>query len=318
MTRMLSFRARLVPFAAALFALASPYRAHAQGAPEASPRTLDAGEAAVAGRGTHPNLALSVGWRTSPERSDLNGGIWLSVPWDEFLLPKASVEARVADEKAKTPAASDKASTPPLAVSAPTAAPPNERALLRWLSIRGADAAAAVAEGLAHAGLDKQDQLLQELRGRARASAALPQLRLRAMRLTSETAATMPTSYDPLRQTLSGGTSVWLEARATWDLGRTLFAPEELRLASLERAQQQEREHHANRVLDALYGWQAAAAERLDPSASFRECRKAYLHELRFAAELDRLTDRWFTRWRATRPPLPEADCLAVAERVER
>ncbi len=278
-------------------------------------------------------VSVSLGWRGDGTQSDVSAGARLSLPWDEWLAhsdpprgpgERNSKHAPVSDKHATTertnllPVAAERA--PHATSTTSTSAPPSvhERTLARWLNLRGEDASAALAAGMDREGFALVALELGDLRQRARRSAALPQLRLRAMRLTNESAAMMPTSYDPFRQTISGGASLWLEARATWNLDRAVFAPEELRIATLERELRATKERAERRILDTLYGWQAAVAERLDPSASFRECRLAHIKELQLGAELERLTGGWFTRFRAERPPLPEADCIAVAERVER
>ncbi len=165
-----------------------------------------------------------------------------------------------------------------------------------------------------HASLARDEARLEHLASRARMSSALPQLRLRATRLVSEGASSIPTAYDPYRQTTTGGASLWLEARATWSLDRALFSEEEVRLERIERDVQGERERLHRRVLDLLFGWQDAVLDRFDPTSSFRECRRGYLREQQLAAELDFVTHGWFTRWRAERDPLPETDCFETAE----
>ncbi len=123
----------------------------------------------------------------------------------------------------------------------------------------------------------------------------------------------MPTSYDPFRQTASGGASLWLEARATWSLDRALFSDEEVRIERIERDVEADRERLHRRVLDLIFGWQDAVLDRFDPTSSFRECRRGYLREQQLAAELDLITAGWFTRWRADGDPLPATDCFGVA-----
>jgi hypothetical protein len=194
---------------------------------------------------------------------------------------------------------------------------PNERELRELVDLTGRDLRDATEAALRAGGRLEDVARLGDLSRRARWSSALPDLRLRVARASSENAALAPTSYDPLRQTSSGGTSTWLEVRATWSLGRALFASEELRLARFVDDHRRADDELARRLATLLFEWQDAVAERLDPSTSFRECRRAHLHELQRAAELDHLTGGWFERFRAQRPALPESDCFAVAERLE-
>src|SRR5690606_41297240 len=62
--------------------------------------------------------------------------------------------------------------------------------------------------------LDEGEARLDALASRARTSALLPELRLRATRAVDESESLSPTEYDPLRRTASGGTSTWFEARS--------------------------------------------------------------------------------------------------------
>jgi hypothetical protein len=288
------------------------------------------------------SVGVSVGWRDRAASSEWLGGLWLAWPFDGALATREE-PARPADEgrKAKRAPGPSKVASGPRA-SAPSpgpdslaveptasrtvlverpASPPrfvDERALRGLLRIDQADLVAAIDAALRAAGADARAERLDELSRRARHASALPELRLRAARSVNESASTVPTSYDPTRQTFSDGATLWLEARATWRLDRAIFASEELRLARLDAERQRDRERLEARLEDLLYGWQSAVAERLDPSASFRECRSAFVRELHLASQLDRSTRGWFSRWRAGRPPLPDSDCLALAERVER
>jgi hypothetical protein len=171
----------------------------------------------------------------------------------------------------------------------------------RKLEVTTAAARAAVQAALQRAKLVDPDTRIDALASRARSSALLPELRLRASRSVDEGQTLSPTEYDPARITASGGVSLWLEARATWRLDRLVFADEEV---ALERARSQRAEAQARlieRVLDRLFAWQRALAGEADDKASPEERAQAALKRIEAEVELDILTAGWFTRWRATR-----------------
>lgn len=99
------------------------------------------------------------------------------------------------------------------------------------------------------------------------------------------------------------GRSTTLEVRATWRLDRLMFEPRELQVASLEGARRRERRRLAKQVIRAYFVW--------------REAQETVKAE-EAAAELDALTDGWFskaveihgatseTRTRARRLPEPQ------------
>jgi hypothetical protein len=163
----------------------------------------------------------------------------------------------------------------------------------------------AVEAALRKARLVDPDAHIDAMALRARQSAALPELRLRALRSVDQGQTLAPTEYDPTRLTATTGSSLWMEARATWRLDRLLFAEEEV---ALERARQRRAEARAKisaHVLKLLFGWQKALAQADNPAASPEENLAARLHVLEAEAELDLFTDGWFGRWKAKQPPAP-------------
>jgi hypothetical protein len=287
----------------------------------ASAQSVSAQEEATRTLRPRASIALSFDWMRSPERTAIAGGAVLTIPVDGIAARKAKSPRPASIEKAAPPGkAPANAQTAPIGTVAPSTAAPGrpsvsaERELAELLRVRGDDVRAAVEAAIRHSNAARDEAKLERLAARARWSSALPELRLRAMRQVNETASATPTSYDPFRQTSSGGISVWLEARATWSLDRALFSEAEIRIARIERDVAEHRARLERRVLDLLFGWQAAVAERLDPSSSFRECRHAVLHEQQLATELDFVTHGWFWRWLRSRPSLPEPDCLAPLE----
>ena len=71
-----------------------------------------------------------------------------------------------------------------------------------------------------------------------------------------------------------------LEVRATWRLDRLVFDGRELQVAAVEAARRRERRQLANRVIGLYFGWR-----RSQGLAAVDEA----------AAELDALTDGWFS-----------------------
>jgi hypothetical protein len=177
------------------------------------------------------------------------------------------------------------------------AAPPK---LHRKTVLTPAVARAAVQAALERAKLVDPDTRLDAIAARARSSALLPELRLRASRSVDEGQTLSPTEYDPERTTASNGVSLWLEARAAWRLDRLLFADEEV---ALERLRSQRAEAQAKvikRVLGLLFAWQRALALEDDAAAAPEEHLGAILKRLEAELELDILTAGWFTRWRVS------------------
>jgi hypothetical protein len=155
---------------------------------------------------------------------------------------------------------------------------------------------------------------LDDMASRARLSALLPQLRLRATRLIDESTSLSPTSYDPERTTSSGGASLWLEARTTWSLDRLLFANEEVRIERMHHQLRDEATVLRRRVLDQLFRWQAARVAMADPMIAPRACVELWLEAEQAAIVLDVETAGWFAKWRALRAIAPvdcEADVVA-------
>ena len=143
--------------------------------------------------------------------------------------------------------------------------------------------------------LDEADARLDSLASRAKTSALLPELRLRATRAIDETEALAPTEYDPTRRTASGSATTWLEARATFRLDRLVFADDELAVERQRMARAAEKSRIAERVLDLLDTWQRARAAAADPLAEPTARARADLAIAASEASLDVMTDGWFS-----------------------
>ena len=158
-------------------------------------------------------------------------------------------------------------------------------------------ARACVAAALRTAGLDG-DERLDSIVSRAHASAALPETRLRAMRLwddanhTTTLATTDGTNYYD-----AVGANLVLEARLTWRLDRLVYAGDEPTLERVRIERQEARSRLSTRTLEALFGWERA---RVDASAAVPDTRERIEADLRAAearATLDVLTGGRFSDW---------------------
>jgi hypothetical protein len=79
-----------------------------------------------------------------------------------------------------------------------------------------------------------------------------------------------------------------LEVRATWRLDRLVFDGRELQVASIEAARRRERRRLASRVIRAYFSWRRAVGQAMSQPGAPGRIDEA-------AAELDALTDGWFS-----------------------
>lgn len=111
---------------------------------------------------------------------------------------------------------------------------------------------------------------------RARLAGLVPMLSVRAGTNTS-----WRVEDDP---TIGRGTAY--EARATWRLDRVVFDGRELQVAAMTASRRRERRRLANRVIRAYFMWRRATMARSEVRAD------------EAAAELDAMTDGWFSEAR--------------------
>ena len=104
---------------------------------------------------------------------------------------------------------------------------------------------------------------------RARLAGLVPWLSVRTAR---------DTNWHDLKQDVAR--SATIEVRATWRLDRLVFEPRELQISTLEAARRRERRRLARQVIRAYFAWRHATSDARAEAA---------------AAELDALTDGWFT-----------------------
>jgi hypothetical protein len=143
------------------------------------------------------------------------------------------------------------------------------------------------------------DGSIDSLAARARSSAALPELRLRAVRTLDESGKVVYSDADPYHYTEAGAATNWIEARLTFRLDRLLFADDEVSLERIRLERSEARSRAAAKVLQALFEWQRAYALVAEPALSTAEHFAAVLRELEASAVLDVMTDGWFGRFRA-------------------
>jgi hypothetical protein len=181
-------------------------------------------------------------------------------------------------------------SPPAPPVPAPAAAPQPAELVSAGFA-RDCVNAALVASGL---GVD--DLRIDALVGRARASALLPETRMRAMRLWQEadhttTVAASDTAnfYDAV------GANMVLELRLTWRLDRLLYAGDESTLERVRLERVDARSRLATRTLEVLFTWEKAVLDGREAVNGSAEERAATLRAAEARATLDVLTAGWFT-----------------------
>jgi hypothetical protein len=153
-----------------------------------------------------------------------------------------------------------------------------------------------VSAALRTSGLGTDDTRIDDLLSRARASAWLPETRMRAMRLWQDTNNTTvasttdtPSFYDAL------GANLVLELRLTWRLDRLLFAGDEPTLERVRLERLDARTRLATRTLEVLFTWERATLDARTAAAGSREQADASLRAAEAHATLDVLTGGWFS-----------------------
>ncbi|MGK4000125.1 hypothetical protein [Sorangium sp. So ce1024] len=273
--------------------------------------------AAIPGRAQPLWVAVQLGVaRLERGERSLSGMLLASIPLERTARtserprapPPPSARSAVAEPDAprlkpapEAPGAPRAAPAPELPQAPPAPPAGAEPPLPLPVRVTPAMAREAVDAALRQARLVDPGARVDALASRARTSSLLPELRLRVSRLVDEAESLAPTQYDPARRTASGGTSLWLEARATWRLDRVVFVDEEIALERLRRDRAELQAKLTARVLELLFAWQRAVALAADPGRSPEEHRAATLAALEAEASLDLLTGGWMTRRRAAR-----------------
>lgn len=229
----------------------------------------------------HFEVALHARTVRASARAEQAAWLTLTLPLDELALPRVAQQPMVPPAPAPSPAPSPVSSGPLVSFA-------QLRALTEF-----SRRAKAVALGVAGAAAERRR--MDSLASRARASALLPELRLRAVRNTDQALRWVPTADDPTRVTQADGAGLTLEASATFRLDRLLFAREELTVERVRQRAGIERLKLEARVQSALLGLFRAhqlgcAGERDDPKTMLEVVKGLELFE-----ELDNLTAGWFS-----------------------
>ena len=199
----------------------------------------------------------------------------------------------------KRPASEPAAPTSPEQVANETAAAPRKGEALPRLLLTPRLMRETLRQALKAQELSDLVDRVGALSSRARWSAVLPELRLRAARSTDQSLRLAPTLDDPYRYTRDGGTGVTLEARLSWQLSKLVFAPAELPLERLRAARADQRRALSRMVLKVLFAWQRALLVAQDANALDEERGQASIEALEAELELNVLTGGWFDAQRA-------------------
>jgi hypothetical protein len=154
-----------------------------------------------------------------------------------------------------------------------------------------------VAAAWRSSGLGEDDARIDAIVARSRASALLPETRMRAMRLLTDSArATTLATTDGTNTYDAAGANLVLELRLTWRLDRLVFAGDEPALERLRLERQDARARLATRTLEVLFAWQRARIDLAQTVEGSRERVEADLRVAEAEATLDVLTGGWFSQ----------------------
>ncbi len=183
---------------------------------------------------------------------------------------------------------------PPPPLPPPEPAPPPEKPALGEAP---ALARKCVAAALRASGLGVDDERIDSLIARSRASAWLPETRMRGMRLWSDANHTTTlASTDTANFYDAVGANLVLELRLTWRLDRLVFAGDEPALERVRLERIEARSRIATRTLEALFAWERARIDEARAAAGSDEKARAAVHAAEAQATLDVLTGGWFAQ----------------------
>jgi hypothetical protein len=197
--------------------------------------------------------------------------------------------------------------TPAPAVPAPPAALPPAPPVRLVELVPPSLARDCVNAALQASGLGVDDARIDALVSRARASAWLPETRMRAMRLwDNANNATTLASTDTANFYDAVGANLVLELRLTWRLDRLLYAGDEGTLERVRLERLDARSRLATRTLEVLFTWERAVLEARQAASGSPDEQNAQLRASESQATLDVLTSGWFSaRAASPAPPLP-------------
>lgn len=236
-------------------------------------------------QGRRGDASVSVGLLAErrAERQELAGFVGVTLPLERFAAPRRSDVLDDGDDDAPAPGGDDPDGFEPTGVLAP--------ALSSELFERLARDTVVAAENAQHA-----VERARELDGagtRARWSALLPEVRVRAARSRDDSLHLQPTIDDPYRYSTIGGDGLLMEAQLTFRLNRLIFADEEVALERLRIARERSSEDRTERVLGRLARWHRALSRERSLAEDARRG-SARLERLDVQMQLDVLTGGWF------------------------
>ena len=235
------------------------------------------------GRRGDASVSVGVVADRRAERSGLAGFVGVTLPLERFAAPRRIDVLDDGDDDAPSSSADGADPAEPARVLAP--------ALSSELFERLARDTVTAAENAHHAVERARD--LDGAGARARWSAILPEVRVRALRSRDDSLRLQPTIDDPYRYSTVGGDGLLMEAQLTFRLNRLVFADEEVALERLRIARERSVEDRTERVLARLARWhRALSRERTLPEEAARGT--ARLERLDVQMELDVLTGGWF------------------------
>jgi hypothetical protein len=247
--------------------------------------------------GGHFEIALHARSSRASARAEQAAWLTLTVPLDKLAVPRVAQQPLIPTPSPSPPAVSSAPSStkPALPAAAPTpSAPQQPLVTFQQLRALGDFSRRATVVALSVAGAAAERRRFDSLAARARGSALLPELRLRAVRNTDQALRWVPTTDDPYRVTQADGAGMILEASATFRLDRLLFAHEEVTVERLRLHAGEARLKLEARVQAALLGLFRArelgcSGERDDQTTL------EVVKVLELFAELDNLTAGWFS-----------------------
>ena len=176
----------------------------------------------------------------------------------------------------------------------PQVAPPPEVAPACPAVDLGALGQRAAVEALHQAGLAGGDEDVAQLQTRARASALLPDLRVRALATAanardyvSGTTGDVSTTFYPPSQLVEGS--------VVFHLDRLVYSGQEPRLERLRLERIEARAHLTQRVIDELSRWSRACADEAESPAGTDSHADAGARRRNAAMALDVWTGGWFS-----------------------
>jgi len=244
------------------------------------------------GSSTGPRVSVRVRASRGPTEREVAGHVALTLPLDRFAAPRVVSAGSASEPEGE---AEPETRAPPSAEHEKEVSPASEERLPLSLGAFLGLARDTVRRALEVAGASEQVERLESLSSRARSSAVLPVLRLRAARSDDHALRLAPTHDDPYRYTLAGGTDLLLEATATWDLARLVFANEEVPIARLRAERDKARSALVERILDRLFTFRRTLAKVLDPATPPEQALKAELELIDAITALDVVTDGAFS-----------------------